>query len=99
MSKSTIADTLAAGIVALGGKEIGGRTIKYRVFLYPQENGRNMTLFVGRAGALRADELGKITKSLACGPVFRKRVLAAGEKALGFPQLTGTPDEMLADLE
>jgi hypothetical protein len=79
MTKQTIAGRLIAGLTALGFVE-QKRTTHYRVFM-GQWGAAPLWCYVGRAGGLRTNRVGKVSDTISASPRFRVRVLDAANTA------------------
>jgi hypothetical protein len=77
---TTIQQKLVDGLLAQGWVE-GRQTAHYRTFTHPTQPG---TMFVGRSGALRYANSGKVGDCRVVGTRYREKLLAAPLAALGL---------------
>lgn len=72
-------DRYAAGLLALGYKEVTSRSTKFRHFQHKEKTGYSAHIFLGKAGSVRCHEVGLVSSSIVVGAKTKANILAHGD--------------------
>lgn len=75
MTKITLSETLANGLIKMNCQEIPSTSKKYRMF---RQSSQGRVFLVGKSGGLRVSNKGIVSDSMSCPDGFKDLVLRKG---------------------
>lgn len=71
-------DQYAAGLIVLGYKEVTSRSSKFRHFTVVASDHYHDNIFLGKAGSVRCNKVGRVSDSFPVSGPFKSRLLTLG---------------------